>query len=195
MRMTLKLMAAAAALALAPAAQAATIIPGNPDNVAGAFFNVSGDIASGPISATFGRSGIASGTFSDQFAFQIDQDGFGSGSITTILAGLANSATDLDFNSITFSNGSIVVPVPVTDLGFQESGGLSNIAVMSGALNLLTVNYTSRGQGSYGGNLAFAPSVSPIPEPATWAMMIIGFGAVGVAMRRRRKDQVRVAYS
>jgi hypothetical protein len=27
----------------------------------------------------------------------------------------------------------------------------------------------------------------PIPEPATWAMMLMGFGAVGYAMRRRRK--------
>jgi len=26
-----------------------------------------------------------------------------------------------------------------------------------------------------------------VPEPATWAMMLLGFGGVGVAMRRRRK--------
>jgi hypothetical protein len=26
-----------------------------------------------------------------------------------------------------------------------------------------------------------------VPEPATWAMMIIGFGFVGAAMRGRRK--------
>jgi hypothetical protein len=39
----------------------------------------------------------------------------------------------------------------------------------------------------------FAFSVSPVPEPATWAMMIVGFGLIGVAIRRR-KPQVRVAY-
>jgi hypothetical protein len=27
-----------------------------------------------------------------------------------------------------------------------------------------------------------------VPEPSTWAMMIMGFGAVGLVMRRRRKD-------
>ncbi|QMW24460.1 PEP-CTERM sorting domain-containing protein [Sandaracinobacteroides saxicola] len=27
---------------------------------------------------------------------------------------------------------------------------------------------------------------SAVPEPATWAMMIIGFGLVGSAMRRQR---------
>jgi len=29
-----------------------------------------------------------------------------------------------------------------------------------------------------------------VPEPATWAMMLVGFGAVGVAMRRSRRKQL-----
>ena len=28
-----------------------------------------------------------------------------------------------------------------------------------------------------------------VPEPATWAMMLIGFGAMGVSLRRRRRTQ------
>ena len=33
-----------------------------------------------------------------------------------------------------------------------------------------------------------APGVTgAVPEPATWAMMLIGFGAIGVSLRRRRK--------
>ncbi|UUR07682.1 PEPxxWA-CTERM sorting domain-containing protein [Sphingomonas glaciei] len=44
---------------------------------------------------------------------------------------------------------------------------------------------------SAGGNFAFgmaiAPSISAaVPEPSTWAMMLIGFGAIGASMRRRR---------
>lgn len=34
-------------------------------------------------------------------------------------------------------------------------------------------------------NVAFAP------EPATWAMMLLGFGAIGIAMRRRRSTQLK----
>ena len=32
--------------------------------------------------------------------------------------------------------------------------------------------------------------VSDVPEPSTWAMMIVGFGAIGVATRRRRRRTV-----
>ena len=32
-----------------------------------------------------------------------------------------------------------------------------------------------------------AGAVAAVPEPATWAMMLIGFGAMGVSLRRRRR--------
>lgn len=35
------------------------------------------------------------------------------------------------------------------------------------------------------GGLVAAPAPAPIPEPATWALMIGGFGMVGYALRRR----------
>lgn len=38
-------------------------------------------------------------------------------------------------------------------------------------------------------------NLAAVPEPATWAMMIIGFGAVGGAMRRRKKPTLALAYA
>ena len=32
-------------------------------------------------------------------------------------------------------------------------------------------------------------AVAAVPEPGTWAMMLIGFGAMGVSMQRRRRTQ------
>ncbi len=34
-----------------------------------------------------------------------------------------------------------------------------------------------------------------VPEPATWALMILGFGAVGCAMRRRTEPAASVSYA
>jgi hypothetical protein len=52
-------------------------------------------------------------------------------------------------------------------------------------------NYTLGGtfttqDGSVAQRANFAP-VAAVPEPATWAMMLMGFGAMGVSLRRRRK--------
>ena len=37
------------------------------------------------------------------------------------------------------------------------------------------------------------PAAPGIPEPATWAMMLGGFGAIGLGMRRRQRTTVRYA--
>jgi len=41
--------------------------------------------------------------------------------------------------------------------------------------------------------LEFSESVTAVPEPATWAMMLVGFGGLGVAMRARRKQSTATA--
>lgn len=33
------------------------------------------------------------------------------------------------------------------------------------------------------------PLAIPVPEPASWALMIVGFGGVGALMRRRRETR------
>jgi len=41
-------------------------------------------------------------------------------------------------------------------------------------------------QGFRGNQILATAAVSAAPEPATWSMMILGFGAVGFALRRKR---------
>jgi hypothetical protein len=36
--------------------------------------------------------------------------------------------------------------------------------------------------------------VSAVPEPATWALMLLGFAGIGLAMRRR-KQHMAVKYN
>ncbi|MEO0872051.1 MAG: PEPxxWA-CTERM sorting domain-containing protein, partial [Pseudomonadota bacterium] len=37
--------------------------------------------------------------------------------------------------------------------------------------------------------------IGPVPEPATWLLMILGLGAVGGAMRQRQKATARIQFS
>ena len=39
----------------------------------------------------------------------------------------------------------------------------------------------------------FATQAAAVPEPATWAMMLVGFGAIGASMRRSRRVGARLA--
>jgi hypothetical protein len=52
-------------------------------------------------------------------------------------------------------------------------------------------NQTGTGAGTGGSIFLFKQNsineVAPVPEPATWAMMLLGFGGIGMAMRRRRR--------
>ena len=38
----------------------------------------------------------------------------------------------------------------------------------------------------------YSPLIADVPEPAAWAMMIVGFGAIGMEMRRRRSKENRL---
>lgn len=37
----------------------------------------------------------------------------------------------------------------------------------------------------------FSLASTAVPEPASWAMMLLGFAGIGAAMRRRRRDKTR----
>lgn len=75
---------------------------------------------------------------------------------------------------------------------YQLDAGLNEIIETITLSNL--TGYTGNGQDAIGGQagtfaqvkqLSFE-GVSAVPEPATWAMMITGFGLAGAALRRRR---------
>jgi PEP-CTERM motif len=56
--------------------------------------------------------------------------------------------------------------------------------------------FSISGRDTYGVNeIRIETPLAAVPEPATWAFMIFGFGAIGGAMRRQRKANVKVSYA
>jgi hypothetical protein len=179
MKRLLNTLAVVSAFALAPAAHAATFVPGTSN------FTVSPGVG-GTFTADIGNSGIAAGTFQDLFQFTLPTSGLGSGSISTSTSVLL-STTDTDFTSVLI-NGTAATLTTLNG-GITQFASATSVPITAGQLNTLTVNGLSRGNGSYGGQISFTPN-SAVPEPGTWAMMLLGFGGMGMAMRRRRRTSL-----
>ena len=93
-------------------------------------------------------------------------------------------------------NGFAVTPTSVTTPGGLFSYTFTDVA-LAGGVNIFGINLTALAPGFTSGGASYsfsALTAGGIPEPTTWAMMILGLGGVGASMRRR-KQAVRVNYS
>lgn len=82
------------------------------------------------------------------------------------------------------SNGNLW-DIRTFDITSLLSPGSNNLSLSMGAVN----DALSLGVVQFNLPVGAAPPVNGVPEPSTWAMMLLGFGGVGFAMRRRRKPQ------
>jgi hypothetical protein len=156
-----------------------------------------------PISSFLTEQGLT-GTFAFTYA----------GS-TPLVVGQTSYAPGANLLSGTFTNGTIVgatggragtfsastgagsVITMVSDfLDLSAAGnhdltiGLSSMTAPLGASSAQSALNTFRAAtgGSFSSDSALVTAA--IPEPASWALMVTGFGALGVAVRRRRKAVV-----
>jgi len=101
----------------------------------------------------------------------------------------ASFAADNVVSQITL-NGNVLTPTSGGGFGGWDSFSASTGDFVAGT-NVLTVkvvNFAQNGGNPTGFRLEFGQSdVAAVPEPATWALMIMGFGAVGAAMRSNRR--------
>ena len=139
----------------------------------------------------------------------IDLNGSDQGGITQTLSGLSantqyivsffisgNPDNGLNTKTATLTLGTGTNPVSYTLSALNSKSTMdwkpvsySFVADNSGS-TLLSLQSTT--PGAYG--LAVDGfSISAAPEPATWSMMILGFGVAGAAMRRRRAATTAIA--
>lgn len=125
----------------------------------------------------------AAGPVAQGFTFTLPVGGKFSGSVTTEFTA---PSQDIDFTSILIDGVS-----PYTQDIFDPNGEhwfIKNLNLASG-LHRIDFVGTAAGAGVFAGTISFAA----VPEPATWGMMILGFGLVGGALRSRKKVTVRYA--
>ncbi|MFA5989549.1 MAG: PEPxxWA-CTERM sorting domain-containing protein [Sphingomonas sp.] len=120
-----------------------------------------------------------------------------SASIPTSSAGLrifdSNYPGTLQFSYSSSADQFVLASFPgVGSCGNPANSFCTFISGISGATPAAFLVQQSTATGGY--FVANTFSLSAVPEPATWAMMIGGFGLVGGAMRNRRRAAASVSF-
>lgn len=105
--------------------------------------------------------------------------------------------TDINFTNIILNNGTSNTGTFSVTNGTVDTAALLGATLIAGATNTLTIFASAANPGAvdanFGLTLAFTPTASGVPEPATWAMMLVGFGAAGYSLRRRKRVVLQAA--
>jgi hypothetical protein len=175
-----KLLIAATAflgLAVSPASAAIIVDLGvNPTSAQGAFANT-----------------VGGATFSDQYTFQLVGSAFLTiTSATNVFPATTDFITDFSgsiFQQVGAIGGAddilVLGPLAATANCGLDCQGFGGSTILAAGNYYLNISGAGGGTSGYGGNL----SVRAVPEPSTWAMMILGFVGVGF-MAYRRKDKL-----
>ena len=182
MRKLLIALAGATALTAASAANAAVTI-GTTGGTNGTTTATVTDAVNNPNKIEFDTTNAAAGSFSSLFNFFSDSSNLGVFSVTTA----TNPASTVGTLAL-FTGGSMTTNGTTP---FNSITGSSNTLTLTSPLTPNTW-YTFNYQGSLAtaGNVSGPASfyaAAAVPEPAAWALMLLGFGGIGIAMRRRRR--------
>lgn len=177
------------------------VTPGLSGLMALTLSSVSGNVYN--FSYTLQNTSTVAGTRISGFGFNVDPLAYltgvtaGSGDIfdlTTLSANFASIGADVCLNG---GPGNCPESNPANSLGFGATTSGSFALTFNPTQNSITLsNFLDRYQGFSTTNVnqqtvtsaIGVGTSSAVPEPATWAMMLLGFGGIGMAMRRGRKE-------
>ena len=104
------------------------------------------------------------------------------------------AGTGISRNFIQIVNGLPVLAsfgtnglLPFPWIGNLASGGTARLIVLD--------SDGTRTNNTGGVSLSIELIQAAVPEPASWAMMLVGFGMAGGALRRRKRQTLRVTYA
>jgi hypothetical protein len=144
----------------------------------------------------------------DGGAFLAADGPFQPGAVTQMINGLTMgskytlffdwaAAQQLGFNGSTFSGWNVSIGgTPIDSVsanignhgfsGWQGSGVVFTATGSSELLSFLATGGPSSSVPPFA--LLDGVSITPVPEPATWALMLVGVGALGAGLRMRRRE-------
>ena len=128
--------------------------------------------------------------FNDVFNFVTNYERNATVDITSSYP-IVNGKPDFSQNVNFVSNGVTLNSkiIPSVSTGQFEQRYLANFRIPAGVQNIVV-----RGSSSVNGMYQGILTLSGVPETSTWAMMIVGFGLIGGALRRR-STKARIAFA
>ena len=138
---------------------------------------------------------LASGTFVDRVTSGGGNGGFVGGTTDFTTAFSIRGCTSFACTAFVGPALSFMKTTPIGPTGPGSFSFVANLTGLTGQFFLYSVT-AANGPNPGLSELSFEGTAVPaVPEPATWALMILGFGVVGSALRRRRRTQVRFNFA
>lgn len=153
-----------------------------------------GGTAAGGYTALFGNTDVGS-SFDDWINFSVPGDAASSGGGVAI-SNFSTSGFNVLFSVFDLyeiSPSVALPPITGSPIGSGGPGPISFFAYSGAAapgnywLHLVGSKVTSSLSGGYSGTITTDP-VAAVPEPETYAMLLIGLGLLGFAARRRKNN-------
>ncbi|MBI0477201.1 PEP-CTERM sorting domain-containing protein [Sphingomonas sp. MA1305] len=153
---------------------------------------------------TFGLNVLAGYTASvDQLVFSSRSSNTGPGDLAVLAAvdgGAFQQVATFDQNADAVGNHvlSFAPLVSASNVVFRivtTSTSAANGGTLAGGGTFRVQNYAGTPSSPFSINGNVAAVSAAVPEPATWAMMILGMGAIGFVMRRRKTVNMTVRFA
>jgi hypothetical protein len=167
------------------------VIPGVTSSLTLTFAGISGNNYLFDYLLTNTSSSPATSSSVTAFGFDIDPNALltssnVSGAFTVVSSGQVSQGYNLEMCFKNGQNNNCAGGTNGIAMGDSGSGQIS-LGFSSLPDSVTLSNYLVRYQQVNGSGSAVGTPVGAVPEPSTWAMMLLGFGAIGASMRRKRK--------